>query len=202
MTTPKQLADGLDEGLHSDIFYDARSYGDESAERQIEKFRSAVLESAIVLRQLEAPTLWLAVVTDEDGNRVNSVLLEGDNSTDSLRQRAGEHFGDLPAGHNCRFAPVGPDRADLAFGFAGDIPAQPEIIKVEPESLDETGQVPYLAMHVPAAPDAVAHVLAQPTDGFDGRSDWKWFRLPNGDLILGVFPQGDTYMQHSDSLGF
>lgn len=27
----------------------------------------------------------------------------------------------------------------------------------------------------------------------DGRSPFMWIRLPNGDLILGVFPYGDTY---------
>ncbi len=123
MLTPKDIADDLDEGLRSDIFYDAHDYGDESAQGQIEKFHRAVLESAVILRQLEAPDHWLAVVTDENGNRVNSALIEGDNSTDSLRKRAGEHFGDLPAGHNCRFHPIGPDRVDLAFGFAGDIPS-------------------------------------------------------------------------------
>lgn len=26
-----------------------------------------------------------------------------------------------------------------------------------------------------------------------GRSDWVWITLPNGDLILGVFPYGSTY---------
>ncbi len=27
----------------------------------------------------------------------------------------------------------------------------------------------------------------------DGRSQWVWVRFPNGDLLLGTFPQGDTY---------
>lgn len=27
----------------------------------------------------------------------------------------------------------------------------------------------------------------------DGRSNWYWLRLPNGDLVLCTFPQGDTY---------
>lgn len=124
MITPKDLADGLDKGLHSDIFYDdAYKYGDDSSQEALEQFHRDVLESAVILRQLEAPDHWLSVVTNEDGKWVNSVLLEGDNSTDSLRKRAGEYWGDLPAGHNCRFYPVGPDRADLAFGFAGDIPS-------------------------------------------------------------------------------
>lgn len=40
---------------------------------------------------------------------------------------------------------------------------------------------------------AVDYVLAQSTSSMDGRSEWLWLRLPNGDLVLGVFPQGDTY---------
>ncbi len=44
----------------------------------------------------------------------------------------------------------------------------------------------------PASLESVAHVMAQPeTD--DGRSEFVWVRLPCGDLILGVFPRGDTY---------
>lgn len=41
--------------------------------------------------------------------------------------------------------------------------------------------------------DAVNEVLSQSPDDPDGRSQWVWVRLPNGDLILGVLPQGDTY---------
>lgn len=32
-----------------------------------------------------------------------------------------------------------------------------------------------------------------PEDEFDTRSQVLAFRLPNGDLILGFYPQGDTY---------
>ena len=43
------------------------------------------------------------------------------------------------------------------------------------------------------ADEAVARaILAQPV-GHDGRSGLMWFRLQNGDLILGVFPRGDGY---------
>lgn len=52
-----------------------------------------------------------------------------------------------------------------------------------------------------AKPGDVIHVLAQDTDGDDGRSDWEWFRLPNGDLILGCFPQGTTYFDVVDNTG-
>ena len=45
----------------------------------------------------------------------------------------------------------------------------------------------------PASPESVRTVLAADEDDEDGRSEWLWVRLPNGDLILGVYPQGDTY---------
>lgn len=45
----------------------------------------------------------------------------------------------------------------------------------------------------PASPESVELVLNSDDESGDGRSPWIWLRLPNGDLILGVFPQGDTY---------
>ena len=48
----------------------------------------------------------------------------------------------------------------------------------------------------PASLSAVDYVLKQPQASHtqhDGRSKWMWIRLPDGDLILGVYPQGDTY---------
>lgn len=45
----------------------------------------------------------------------------------------------------------------------------------------------------PASRESVEHVLSQDDNSEDGRSQWLWIRLQNGDLILGVFPQGDTY---------
>lgn len=48
----------------------------------------------------------------------------------------------------------------------------------------------------PAPAKAVKLVLAAPVESktqHDGRSQWLWIRLPDGDLILGVYPQGDTY---------
>lgn len=50
-----------------------------------------------------------------------------------------------------------------------------------------------IAMVHPASQQSVEYVLKQPENTMDGRSSWVWIRLPNGDLILGVFPQGDTY---------
>ena len=46
-----------------------------------------------------------------------------------------------------------------------------------------------------ASSEAVQTVLNAPIETGDGRSDWVWVRLPNGDLILGTFPQGDTYFE-------
>lgn len=48
----------------------------------------------------------------------------------------------------------------------------------------------------PAPNEAVLHVLSQPVeteDNHDGRSKWLWLRLPDGDLVLACYPQGDTY---------
>lgn len=50
----------------------------------------------------------------------------------------------------------------------------------------------------PASQTAVLYVLSQTTKGMDGRSPWVWLRLPNGDLLLGTFPQGDTYFAVED----
>ena len=52
----------------------------------------------------------------------------------------------------------------------------------------------------PADTKDVEHVLSQPESGGNGRSNWVWMRLNNGDLILGVFPQGDTYIEITDRL--
>jgi len=47
----------------------------------------------------------------------------------------------------------------------------------------------------PASEQSVKTVMMQSETSGDGRSPWVWLRLPNGDLILGVFPQGDTYFE-------
>jgi len=51
----------------------------------------------------------------------------------------------------------------------------------------------YLATIAPASKKAVAMVAAQSEKDPDGRSQFVWVRLANGDLVLGVYPQGDTY---------
>lgn len=50
-----------------------------------------------------------------------------------------------------------------------------------------------IAMVHPASAKSVRSVLAADPSSPDGRSPWMWVRLPNGDLVLGVYPQGTTY---------
>lgn len=59
---------------------------------------------------------------------------------------------------------------------------------------DEDGER-VIATIKPADPEIVQQVLAADESDDDGRSQWVWVRLPNGDLILGVYPQGDTYFE-------
>jgi hypothetical protein len=50
----------------------------------------------------------------------------------------------------------------------------------------------------PAPKQAVEYVLKQrlATKTYhDGRSRWMWIRLPDGDLVLAIYPQGDTYFK-------
>jgi hypothetical protein len=44
-----------------------------------------------------------------------------------------------------------------------------------------------------ASPESVVLVLGACEGDDEGRSSWQWLRLPNGDLMLGVFPRGATY---------
>jgi hypothetical protein len=60
-------------------------------------------------------------------------------------------------------------------------------------TMDDENQNRTIALVHPASKDAVEIVLSASEEGADGRSNWVWVRLPNGDLILGVFPQGETY---------
>ena len=60
------------------------------------------------------------------------------------------------------------------------------------ETLDDDVPSRVIARSVAASRELVDLVLSAPV-GDDGRSEWRWFRLPNGNLILGVYPRGDTY---------
>jgi hypothetical protein len=70
------------------------------------------------------------------------------------------------------------------------------ILDIDPETGADTNRV--IATTQPASEKAVKHVLdADPkADLGYARSEWLWIRLGNGDLILGVFPQDDTYFEH------
>lgn len=50
----------------------------------------------------------------------------------------------------------------------------------------------------PASAKSVEYVSKQTEKGMDGRSNWVWIRLANGDLILGCYPQGETYFMVED----
>lgn len=52
----------------------------------------------------------------------------------------------------------------------------------------------HVATVADANEDAVKRVLEAPI-GENGRSNWKWIRLTDGTLVLGVFPHGDTYIE-------
>ena len=59
--------------------------------------------------------------------------------------------------------------------------------------LDTGESYPLIGLRQPASEEMVTHVLSQSETSGEGRSPWYWFRLSNGDLILGVYPQGSTY---------
>jgi hypothetical protein len=73
---------------------------------------------------------------------------------------------------------------------------EPHFLSLEPgehEGIPADGSI-HIAQIVPADPKMVRMVLRAKVDSEDGRSQYVWCRLANGDLILGVFPQGETYL--------
>ncbi len=78
---------------------------------------------------------------------------------------------------------------------------QPHMIPAEDP---ETGVITadLLAYVHPASDDAVRLVMNAEEGGLDGRSEFVWLRLSNGDLILGVFPKGDTYFAVEDDAAY
>ena len=59
--------------------------------------------------------------------------------------------------------------------------------------IDPRWEINGIAYRQEASDDVARMVLAAPRN--DGCSQFYWFRLANGDLILGVYPQGDTYLE-------
>ena len=54
-----------------------------------------------------------------------------------------------------------------------------------------------IAYRKQASDSDVVSVMGRPREDEDGRSGFYWFRLTNGDLILGLYPRGDTYLEMS-----
>lgn len=73
---------------------------------------------------------------------------------------------------------------------------EPHAIFAEDESGNFTRQLGWVT---PAKQKDVDSLLAKPPIGFDNRSEWVWLRLQDGTLILGTFPQGDTYLDMSEN---
>lgn len=69
-----------------------------------------------------------------------------------------------------------------------------EIVQTECEKTGDPLPAPRVLGWVkPAAPYAAQLVLDAPAGKPDGRSEWLWLRLANGDLMLATFPRGETY---------
>lgn len=73
----------------------------------------------------------------------------------------------------------------------------PHIIYAQDPETGSDTDLP-LAYIAPANPEAARKVLDAKEGDSHGRSEYVWVRLQNGDLILGVFPRGDTYLEASD----
>jgi hypothetical protein len=71
-----------------------------------------------------------------------------------------------------------------------------ETLYIEDATGHETGEV--LAYVEDAEPEDVMRVLDTAVGDGNGRTQWIWVRLQNGDLILGCFPTGETYEAVSD----
>lgn len=89
---------------------------------------------------------------------------------------------------------VGREHPDFDF-----VAGKPVAEMHEHDLTDEEGR--HIAHVTPATADEVFNVLFAPIDGSDGRSAPVWVRLANGDLLLGVFPEGETYISVSETRG-
>lgn len=63
------------------------------------------------------------------------------------------------------------------------------------DAVDEVETPRHIASSYPANEQTALLVLGREPGGGDNRSEFHWVRLANGDLILGVYPQGDTYFE-------
>lgn len=69
------------------------------------------------------------------------------------------------------------------------------ILSIDSDEVDEYAGEINLATIIPVRNSSQLHTVinAPITHDGDGRSQWCWVRFANGDLMLGFFPQGDTY---------
>lgn len=70
-------------------------------------------------------------------------------------------------------------------------------MKLKEHVVYENGR--HIATVTPASDAAVMRVMRASEHSPDGRSNPVWVRLENGDLLLGVYPQGDTCTEVADS---
>ena len=65
----------------------------------------------------DSPDEWLVVLTDADGDRTDSEVFSGEYDIETIRERAISLWRP-EKGYTMRFHPIGPERMDLALGFA------------------------------------------------------------------------------------
>lgn len=68
---------------------------------------------------------------------------------------------------------------DMSIGY--DMSNEPHIIRIKP-----------------ASQKSIDIIMKSDETSMDGRSNWLWLRLPDGDLIFGCYPEGDTYFATED----
>lgn len=75
-----------------------------------------------------------------------------------------------------------------------------DIYDLDPQTGRDTDRI--IARQKPASAEAVNVILASSDTDPDGRSEWLWVRLANGDLLLATYPQGDGYFAHEVEASF
>jgi len=65
---------------------------------------------------------------------------------------------------------------------------------IDPRSGEHLETPQIIGWSAPMGSEAIKMVLDAPTSGDDGRSEFFYLLLANGDLVVACYPQGDTYM--------
>lgn len=58
----------------------------------------------------------------------------------------------------------------------------------------------HFGVSFPANQTTAIQVLSAEVETYNGRSQFYWFQLDTGDLVLGVYPQGNTYMDIEEAV--